>query len=130
MKGARTSLPGALRWAVRLLGGEAAAVGLIAALLVYQDIAGAATSVRAALLLTGYAVAIAAALGGLAYALAQGRAWARGPAIALQLMLLPIGYYLTTGGLPWLGVPVVLLGLLVGGLLVAPASSRALGRLD
>jgi hypothetical protein len=47
--------------------------------------------------------------------------------VALQLMLLPIGYYMTIGGLPWFGVPVGLVGLVVGGLLVMPSSARALG---
>jgi hypothetical protein len=120
-------LPPTLTWAIRLLYGEAAVVGIIALYLGYQTIAGGASDLRAALFVTLYAVAMAAVLGGLAYALSRRRPWARGPAVALQLMLLPIGYYLTIGGLPWLGVPVGLIGLVAGGLLVTPSTARGLG---
>jgi energy-converting hydrogenase Eha subunit E len=120
-------LPPTLMWAVRLLYGEAAVVGIIAIYLAYQDIAGGAVDLRAAIFVTLYAAAMAAVLGGLAYALSRRRPWARGPAVALQLMLLPIGYYLTIGGLPWFGVPVGVIGLVAGGLLVTPSSARGLG---
>ncbi len=119
--------PASLSWAVRLLYAEAVAAGAVAAYLVYADATGAASDQRAAILVTAYAVALAGVLGGLAYALSRRRPWARGPVVALQLLLLPIGYYLTTGGEAWLGVPLALLGLLVGGLLVTPSSTRALG---
>jgi hypothetical protein len=120
-------LPTTLAWAVRLLYGEAAVVGIIAIYLAYEDVAGGAADLRAAIFVTLYAAAMAAVLGGLAFALSRLRPWARGPAVALQLMLLPIGYYMTIGGLPWFGVPVGLVGLVVGGLLVMPSSARALG---
>ena len=55
------------------------------------------------------------------------RAGARAPAIVLQLMLLPIGYYMIQGGLGWLGVPLIILGVAVCGLLVSPPTTRALG---
>ena len=42
-------------------------------------------------------------------------------------MLLPVGYYMLQGGLGWLGVPLVLLGLGVCALLVVPTTTRALG---
>jgi hypothetical protein len=42
-------------------------------------------------------------------------------------MLLVISYYMVQAGLLWLGVPLILLGLAVGGLLLAPATTRALG---
>ena len=42
-------------------------------------------------------------------------------------MLLPIGYYMAKGGLPWYGIPVLLAGLFGAGLLVAPATRDALG---
>jgi hypothetical protein len=121
------ALPGPLTWAVRLLYAEAVAVGLVALYLVYEDITRSASDLRAAILVTLYAVALAGALGGLSYALSRRRPWARGPVVALQLLLLPIGYYVATGGRPWLGVPIVLVGLVVVGLLVAPSSTKALG---
>jgi hypothetical protein len=120
-------LPAPLAWAVRLLYAEAGAAGLVAAYLVYEDITGEATDLRAAIFVTLYAVAMAAALGGLAYALSRCRPWARGPVVALQLIMVPIGYSLATGGRPWLGVPVALVGLVIAGLLVTPSSTKALG---
>ncbi len=121
------AVPSPLLWAVRLLYAEAVAAGIVAGYLVYEDATAAASDQRAAILVTVYAVALAGVLGGLAYALWRCRPWARGPVVALQLMLLPVGYYLATGGKAWLGVPIALLGLLVGGLLVTPSSTRALG---
>jgi hypothetical protein len=121
------ALPPPLAWAVRLLYAEAVAAGGVAGYLVYEDLTGGATDVRAAILVTAYAVAFAAALGGLAYALSRCRPWARGPVVAIQLLLLPTGYYLATGGWPWLGIPIALLGLVVAGLLVTPGATKALG---
>lgn len=121
------SLPAPLRWAVWLLAGEAVAVALVAAFLAYEDVTARATDLQAALVVTALALAGAAALAGLARALWRCRAGARGPAVVLQLMLLAIGYYMTQGGLAWLGIPVIALGLVVCGLLITPATTRALG---
>jgi hypothetical protein len=120
-------LPAPLAWAVWLLYAEAAAVGAIAAYLLYEDVTGEATDLRDAIIVTLFAAAMAAVLAGLAYALSGCRPWARGPVVALQLILVPIGYYLATGGYPWLGIPVALVGLVVVGLLVTPSSTKALG---
>jgi peptidoglycan/LPS O-acetylase OafA/YrhL len=120
-------LPAPLGWAIRLLYAEAAAVAVVTGYLVYEDVTGTATDVRAAILVTLYALALAAALGGLAYALSRRRPWARGPVVAIQLLLVPVGYYLATGGQPWYGIPIALVGLVVAGLLVAPSSTKALG---
>lgn len=123
----RAALPATLRWAVLLLAGEAVAVALVAAFLGYEDVAGEAASLRSALLVTAYAAVMAALLGLLARALYQRRAWARSPAIVLQLLLLPTAYAMVTSGLPWLGLPVGVLGLVVIGLLVTPATREAVG---
>lgn len=120
-------LPGPLRWAVWLLMGEAVAVGLIAAFLVYEDLTGSAASVVSALFVTGFAVAGALLLFAVARALAGRRAGARGPAIVLQLMLLPIGYFMIQGGLAWLGVPIMAFAIFVAALILSPSSTKALG---
>jgi hypothetical protein len=120
-------MPGPLRWAVWLLKAEAVAVGLVAVFLVYEDLTATATDLVSALLITAFAIGAAVALWGIGVALGHRRAGARAPAIVLQLMLLPIGYYMVQGGLGWLGVPLIALGLLVCGLLVSPQTTRSLG---
>jgi len=119
--------PSPLRWAVWLLRGEAVAAGLLAVFLVYQDLTATATDLVSALLVTGFAMGGAAVLWALATALGRRRAGARAPAIVLQLMLLPVGYYMIQGNLDWLGIPLIVLGLSVCGLLVSPATTKALG---
>lgn len=123
------SLPGALRWAVWLLIGEAAVLALLTAFLVYEDLTATATSMAGALIVTGFAAVGALLVFLLARALAARKAGARGPAIVVQLMFLPVGYFMIQGGLAWVGVPVIALALLVGGLLVSPSTTKALGLL-
>lgn len=124
---AAPTVPTSLRWAVWLLKGEAVALGLLAAYLIYKDITATATDLVSALMVTGFALAGAAALWGLAVALGRCRPAARGPAIVLQLMLFPVGYYMIQGGLGWLGILLIALGLLVCGLLLSPSTNRVLG---
>ncbi len=119
--------PVTLRWAVRLLRGQALAVGLVAAWLVVADVTATTTDLTSALLVTAFAIGAAVALWALGGALLHRRAGARAPAIVLQLMLLPIGWFMIQGGLGWLGVPLIALGLGVTWLLVSPPTTRALG---
>lgn len=119
--------PGPLRWAVRLLRGEAVALGVLALFLVVRALLATTGSVLSVGLLALFAAGVAAGLWGLSVALDRRRAAARGPAIVLQLLLLPIGYYMVQGGLAWLGVPLAGLGLLVSALLVSAPTNRALG---
>ena len=120
-------VPDTLRWAVRLLRGEAVALALLAAWLVWADLTAAKTDLVSALFVTGFAVAGAVALWALGGALARRRSGARAPAIVLQLILLPVGWYMVQGGMGWLGVPLMLLGVGVCALLVSPPTTRALG---
>jgi hypothetical protein len=119
--------PTTLRWAVLLLRAEAVALGLVAVWLIWSDLTARTTDLTSALLVTAFAVAGAAALWALGGALARRKAGARAPAIVLQLMLLPVGWYMIQGGLGWLGLPLMALGLAVTGLLVSPPTTRALG---
>lgn len=121
------TVPATLRWAVALVLGEAVAGIAITAYLVVEDVTADASDRAGAIAVTGYFAAVAVLLAVLARALWRRRGWARGPAIFLQLMLAPIGYYMVAGGLAWLGVPVLLGGLLGAVLLVAPATRNALG---
>ncbi|MEU1840039.1 hypothetical protein [Micromonospora chersina] len=120
-------VPGTLRWAVLLLRAEAVALGLVAAWLIWSDLTARTTDLTSALLVTAFAVGGAVALWALGGALARRRSGARAPAIVLQLMLLPIGWYMIQGGMGWLGVPLMALGLGVTGLLVSTPTNRALG---
>ncbi len=120
-------LPAPLRWAIWLLAAESAGLVAVVAILFYDDLAAPVQSVVSAVALTVAAALLAAILAGLAWALTRKRAWARGPAIVLQLLLLPIGYTMITGGLPVLGVPVIVIGLVGAGTLLAPATRAALG---
>jgi hypothetical protein len=116
-----------LVWAVRLLLAEAVALGLFAIFLAYEGLTAAPDSGRGALAITLFAALLAALLGAFGRALSQRRSWARGPAIVLQLLLLPIGYSTMTGGLWWLGLVLIAVGLCGAGTLLAPATRAALG---
>ncbi|GLY22999.1 hypothetical protein [Micromonospora sp. NBRC 101691] len=123
-------VPTTLSWAVRLLWAEAVALGLVAVWLVYKNLTADAFDLASAVLVTVFAAGGALALWALGTALTRRRAAARAPAIVLQLMLLPIGWYMIQGGLGWLGAPLMALGVGVCALLLAPATTRALGLLD
>ncbi|MFF3864862.1 hypothetical protein ACH4T9_08785 [Micromonospora sp. NPDC020750] len=119
--------PTPLQWAVRLLRAEAVALALVAAWLVWADLTAETTDLPSALLVTAFALGGTAALWVLGGALSRRRAGARAPAIVLELMLLPVGWYMIQGGLGWLGLPLMALGLGVSALLVSPPTTRALG---
>jgi hypothetical protein len=74
-----------------------------------------------------FAVLCAALVGWLARSLAAQRSWARGPAIVIEILLLPLGYYMIQGGAAWAGIPSILAGLCTAGLLLAPATRDSLG---
>ncbi|ASW56569.1 hypothetical protein CIK06_24035 [Plantactinospora sp. KBS50] len=120
-------LPTPLRWAVRLLRVEAVGLGLLAAFLVWSDFTATVVDLTSAIIVTAFAAGGALLLWLLGGALTARRAAARAPAIVLQLMLFPVGYYMTRGGLGWVGVPLIALGAAVCGLLVSGPSTRALG---
>ena len=121
------ALPVTLRWAVRLLYVEAAAVAAMTAFLIYSDLTATAGDPRAAIGVTVFAALGAVALAAIGRSLGRRRAGTRGPAIVLQVMFLMIGFYLALGGLAWAGVPLMILALAVGGLIVSPTTTRALG---
>ncbi|MER7458570.1 hypothetical protein [Micromonospora sp. NPDC126480] len=120
-------IPGPLRTAVLLLRGEAVALGLVTLWLLWADVTAPSVDLASALLVTAFAAGAAAALWALAGGLTRRRAGARAPAIVLQLMLLPIGWFMIQGGLGWLGVPLIALGLGVTALLLSNPTTRALG---
>ena len=118
--------PNLLRWAVRLLVVETGLLAVLVLVLVVADFTAQASSGRTAIAVTLYVAVIAALLGFLTRSLARHRAWARGPAIVLNMLLLPIGFTMAAGGLAWMGVPLMLLGLAGAALLLAPGTRAAL----
>lgn len=123
---ADTALPTTLRWAVRLLVAESAVVASVALLLVYEALTAETADLVDALAVVVFAVMMAAALGGLAFALARRKPRARAPALVLQLLGVVVAYFLTTAGLLWWSVPVALVALAVITLLLTPSTSAAL----
>src|SRR5262245_13318815 len=103
--------PATLRFAVWMLAGEAVALFAVLLFLLYEDLTGAAGTAQGAIAVTLYTAIFGGILGGLASALHRRRRWARGPAIVVQMLLIPIGYTMAAGGLPALGLPVMLIGL-------------------
>ncbi|MBO0871217.1 MAG: hypothetical protein J2P15_21905 [Micromonosporaceae bacterium] len=120
-------MPTTLRWAVWLLYLEAAAAVVLAAVLGYAVATQPAVSLSSALATVGFTVGLAVLLAALGLLLSRRRSPARGPAIVLELLLLPVGYYMVTGGVAWFGVPVILLGLACSVLLFAPSTREFLG---
>jgi hypothetical protein len=116
-----------LIWGIRVLWGEAVAIGLLVIFLLYADFTEPAGSAGGALAVTLYAAVEATLLGGLAWALSRRKVWARGPAIVLQLLFLPIGYSMATNGLGWLGLVLIVVGVCGAATLLAPATRAALG---
>jgi hypothetical protein len=105
---------------------ETGLLAVLVTVLLYADLTASAASGRTAFAVTLYVAIIAALLAFLTWSLARHRAWARGPAVVLNMLLLPIGFTMTGGGLAWLGIPLMLLGLAGAGLRLAPGTRAAL----
>ncbi len=120
-------LPGTLKTAIGLLWAQGLALVGLGIWLGVASVLGHPTDRTASLTEAAIAVALGVLLGLLGYWMGLGRSWARGPAIVLELMLLAVGYFMITGGIAWAGILVILLGLVVAGLLIAPASRESLG---
>jgi hypothetical protein len=125
----RVSFPTTLRGAVALILVQAAAlaalVGSIVVIVLRED-PGKVVD-RALLPFEILGLVLAVVLAALAWQLARRRAWARGPVVVLELLFLPIGYYLIQVGATWVGIPVIFVAAGCVALLIAPASRTALG---
>ena len=120
------NLPSTLRWAVGLIGLEAVAVVVLAAVLAYDALTGPSQSATSAIALIVFALLLGGVFGLLSAALSRQRRWARGPAFVLELLLLPIGYSIATSGPPAVGVALIVIGLAGLATLIAPATRAAL----
>lgn len=82
----------------------------------------AVVGVGASILLLLYAVALAAVIRGLL----RLRGWSRGPAVATQVVQLPVAYSFLGGGTTWIAIVLAAVSLTVIVCLVLPSSTRAL----
>lgn len=82
----------------------------------------AVVGVGAAILLLAYAVGLGVVIRGLL----QLRAWSRGPAVATQVVQLPVAYSFLGGSTTWIAVLLAAVSLTVIVCLVLPSSTRAL----
>jgi hypothetical protein len=122
--GGRTA-PVPLRCAILVLGAQSALLlALLVGGLVGFNGSDPLTTSVGLIVVTACASALLALL---ARALYRRQSWARGPAIVIELLLLPMGVTMTTNGLPVLGVPVIMIGLFGAGGLLAPSTRAALG---
>lgn len=119
--------PSTLMWAVRLLYLECAALAGLTVYLVVLDLTSDNVRVGVAVALTVFAALGVAAIFFVARGLGRRVRGARGPAVVIQLFTIAAGGFLLQVGPAWLGVVLMVLGVLTGLLIVLPASTRALG---
>lgn len=119
--------PATLRWAVWLLYVEALAAAVATVLLLYAAVTQRAVTVGTAVTVVVFMALLATLLALLGALLVRLKAGARAPAIVLELLFLPIGYYMVEGGLAWLGVPLMVAGFACCVLLFVPRTRQALG---
>jgi hypothetical protein len=105
---------------------ETVAVAAVALLLMYEGLTAETADPMDALAVVVFVAMMAAALGGLAFALARRKPRARAPALVLQLLGVVVAYFLTTAGLLWWSVPVAGVALTVITLLLTPSTTAAL----
>ncbi len=116
-----------LRIAVWMLAVQCALVGVLAVYVGWQAATHKATSTSSGVATPLITALCAVVFGILAYSLARLRGWARGPAIVLEMLLIPIWYYMVTGDLGWVGWPTIAIGVFGAGVLLAPSTRTALG---
>jgi hypothetical protein len=123
---ARPDAPRALRWAAVVVGIEAGAIAVGALVLLYLTFTSTAASLSRALAEIVLVAGGAAVLGAAAVGLWRVAGWARGPVIALQLLLAALAY--TTAfeaGQPLIGLPVLALVVVELYLLATPEARLA-----
>ena len=122
-----TASPATLLWAVRLLYLECAGLVGLTAYLAVLDLTSDDVQIGLAVSLTVLPLIGAAAVFLVARALGRRSIHARGPAMVVQLFTIAAGGFLIQVDPLWLGVVLMVLGVVVGVLIVLPPSTRALG---
>jgi hypothetical protein len=119
--------PASLTWAVRLLLLESAGLAGLTAYLVVLDLTSGGLNVAMAVALTVLTALAAVAVFFLARGLGRRARGTRGPVVVVQLFVIAAGGFLLQVHPVWLGALLMVLGVVVGTLVVVPASTRALG---
>jgi hypothetical protein len=119
--------PATLVWAVRLLFLECVALVGLAVYLVVLDLTADDVQIGLAVSLTVLPLIGAVAVFFVARSLARRSIHARGPAIVTQLFVIAAGGFLIQVNPLWLGVVLMVYGVLTGVLVVLPPTTRALG---
>ncbi|MFD2079459.1 hypothetical protein SAMN05421678_115186 [Actinopolymorpha cephalotaxi] len=70
-----------------------------------------------------FVLATGVGLGFLAWGLLRGRRWSRGPVVAIQLLMLPLGYELLSGSTTVVGAAMLVAAILTLVLVLAPPST-------
>ena len=119
--------PATLVWAVRLLYLQCAGLAGLTVWLVILTVTSTLDAVGVAVALIVLAALGAASVFLVARALGRRALHARGPAIVVQLFVIAAGGFLVQVHPLWLGVALLVFGVLVGVLVVLPPTTRALG---
>jgi hypothetical protein len=115
--------PRSLRWAAGVVGVEAVAAVAGAATTAVVTASGQVTSTANAVGIAVFALLAAGVLGGCARGLWRVAPWARGPVVALQLLLALLGYTAAfTAQAPQIGVPMLAAAAVTLYLLATPES--------
>jgi hypothetical protein len=121
------ALPTTLRAAVTLLWVETAGMAVLAAVEIFDVLTKPARYVQWAIALGVMLVLLTGLFGFLAYRLAHRRGGGRNTAVVLNLLALPVGWYMIQGGLAASGVLLWALCAAAIVLLLAPPTTRVLG---
>ncbi|MEU4238097.1 hypothetical protein [Actinoplanes sp. NPDC026619] len=119
--------PTSLTAAVWLLYLEAIGLAGLTVYLIVRDLTAESLQVGVAISLTVMTAVAAVVVFFLGRTLVRRARGARGPAIVVQLFVIASGGFLVQVDPVWLGVLLMVLGVLTGVLIVVPPSTRALG---
>ncbi|MFG1602759.1 hypothetical protein [Actinoplanes sp. NPDC049265] len=127
MTGAESDNPGTLTWTIRLLYVQAAGLAVLTAYLIVRLLTTDGVHLGVAISLIVLAALGSAAIVAVARALGRRTQGARGPAIVVQLFVIASGGFLVQTGPAWAGWLLIVWGVLIGALVIMPATTRALG---
>ena len=119
-----------MRALVALLLLEAASLTLLGLGYAVVSLVGSPEDRLAALLAAGLAVAVGGALAVLARAVSRGRAWARSPAVLINLLVIPVSVGLLQAGVWPVGTPLLLVAVVALALFTTAPVRSALSERD